>query len=33
MIYKIINSKANLYAYTVLEYEVASPEDFLFLTF
>lgn len=29
MIYKIINSKLNSYAYTLLKYKVATPEGFL----
>lgn len=31
MIYEIINSKANSYAYTALKYKVATPEGFPFL--
>lgn len=31
MIYKIINSKVNSYAYTVLKYKVTTPEGFPFL--
>lgn len=29
--YKIVNSKTNSYAHTVLKYKVAAPEGFPFL--